>query len=148
MTETITTPTAPITGEALLQLCESLQGKSFADQCRHAGYMKLNKKGELRPDADGLKSALLAAHGHEIKPGGFRSRNAPGQLKVSTANVLTVSKQYLVKAGAKPGDAFDIEVQDDGTMILVLADASDEPLAPALPTVNAPVEDRVPALAA
>jgi hypothetical protein len=146
MTDSATQP--QVTGEALLQMSESMKEQSFAAFCRAAGYVKINKKdGKLRPDQDGLKSALLKAHGHAFVSAGPRTRVASNIVKVGKTGVVQVGKAYLSTAGAVPGDAFRITVTDVGGLVLdPITDEEAIAVPPALPTT---VEtERVPALAA
>lgn len=151
MTDSTTHPsTAPapvITGEALLQMSESMKDQPFAAFCRAAGYVKLNKKGELRPDQDGLKSALLKAHGHAFASGGRGVRPVSNIVRVGKTGVVQIAKTYLAQADAQVGDAFRISVTAEGQITLDPIDDDDvTTLPPALPTT---VEsERVPALAA
>jgi bifunctional DNA-binding transcriptional regulator/antitoxin component of YhaV-PrlF toxin-antitoxin module len=131
-----------LTGQALLAKTNEVEGLSAADQAKACGYVMTTKDGKPRVNFTAFYKAVALARGHAF-PGaskGIIGRELSYSGKCGTSGQAIIGPRYMEKIGLKPGDTFEIEIdEEDG--VIVIGPTSTTAAAPA-PAVQAESETR------
>jgi AbrB family looped-hinge helix DNA binding protein len=112
MTET-ETPTAPLTGKALLQKVKELSHLPRRETAKRCGYYTVTKNDQTRVNLTDFYDALLAARGIPLSPEGSkdgRGREPTYRVSVHKNGQIVIGATYTQAMGLKPGDEFEIKL--------------------------------------
>ncbi|MBL1177952.1 AbrB family transcriptional regulator [Pantanalinema sp. GBBB05] len=110
MTET---PTAPLTGKALLQKVKELSHLPRRETAKRCGYYTLTKNNQTRVNLTDFYDALLVAKGIPLNPEGTkdgRGREPTYRVSVHKNGQIVIGAAYTQAMGLKPGDEFEIKL--------------------------------------
>lgn len=108
----VSTVTAPLTGQALLSKLTDLSSMTRSDKARACGYV-VSKHGKERVQLSEFMAAVLSAKGIEIDPEvktGSRGRSASYRVTVHQNGTMVIGKSYTEKMGLKSGDELSIKL--------------------------------------
>ncbi|HEY9615599.1 MAG TPA: AbrB family transcriptional regulator [Microcoleaceae cyanobacterium] len=127
MTET---PTAPLTGKALLQKVKELSHLPRRETAKRCGYYTLTKNSQTRVNLTDFYDALLVAKGIPLNPEGTkdgRGREPTYRVSVHKNGQIVIGAAYTQAMGLKPGDEFEIKLGYKHIRLIQLdVDDSDE----------------------
>ena len=144
MTASMTPKTKLVGAELKAKVDELIKaGEGFSACCRATGYVNRSGKGVEIPAASGFSRALLDAVGYEFPTsggGGMGGRGRDYKLNVMKGGNAVLSKGYLKEAGFDVADMLDIEVKEDGSIVLTTGKKTSGGAAPST-TVREPFDD-------
>lgn len=105
-----------LTGPQLIQLVKSNPDLNRSQLAKKAGYVRTTDEGKEQILVQRFYDALLTAQGMPIKKGkpGTGGKTAQHETTIHKSGILLVGKTYTAEAGFEPGDAFGIEMREDG----------------------------------
>lgn len=109
----IDTPTAPLTGKALLQKVKELSHLPRRETAKRCGYYTVTKNDQTRVNLTDFYDAVLAAKGVPLDPEGTkdgRGREPTYRVSVHKNGQIVIGATYTQAMGLKPGDEFEIKL--------------------------------------
>ena len=109
----VTSPTAPLTGDDLKSKVRDLQGADKKAIAKACGYFYPTKTGQERINLMAFYKALLEAEGMTFEvetSSGTRGRVPTYRTSVHKNGNLLIGASYTKEMGLKPGDEFELKL--------------------------------------
>ena len=116
MKKKLTSPTKPLTGQALLEQIKNLEAFTREEKARRCGYSSLNADGSERLHMVKFMNALLEAEGIDVDGQGSSSRkskqgrNMSFRVSVQANGNILIGSTYTKLMSLEPGDQFEVSL--------------------------------------